>query len=77
MSKVEINNNIFESIKHINEFGEEYWMARELQKVLQYTDWRNFNKVIDKAIIAIKNSGYDNNFWSVEVNTPIISGKGK
>ena len=39
----------FEEIKHINEFGEEYWSARELMKVLGYTKWENFSKVIDKA----------------------------
>lgn len=43
---------IFEDIKHINEFGEEYWEARELMKVLGYRQWRNFNQVIDKAKIS-------------------------
>ena len=32
------NENIFESIKHIDEYGNEYWLARELQKVLEYKD---------------------------------------
>ena len=32
----------FEDIKHINEYGEEFWYARELQKVLEYQDFRNF-----------------------------------
>ena len=32
----------FESIKHYTEDGEEFWFARELQKVLEYTEWRNF-----------------------------------
>lgn len=43
------NETIFESIKHINEYGQEFWYARELQKVLEYTEWRNFSNVIDKA----------------------------
>ena len=38
-------NNIFENIKHIDEYGNEYWYARELSKVLEYRDWRNFLKV--------------------------------
>ena len=42
----------FESIKHINEDGEEFWYARELQKILEYTQWRNFEGVIQKAKIA-------------------------
>ena len=37
-------NNIFEDIKHIDEYGNEYWFARDLQKVLEYKDWRNFFK---------------------------------
>ena len=48
----------FEDIKHVAESGDEYWFARELQKVLLYTEWRNFHKVIDRAMLACKNSGY-------------------
>ena len=42
----------FDEIKHINEFGNEYWEARELMTILGYTKWGNFNKVIDKAKIT-------------------------
>lgn len=48
--------NIFESIKNINEFEQEFWYARDLQQVLQYTKWGNFEKVIDKAKEACNNS---------------------
>ena len=57
-----INESLFESIKHINEYGMEYWTARELLKVLQYGEYRFFSKVIDKAIdacIASKNDVRD------------------
>ncbi len=47
----------FEDIKHINEYGAEYWRARELAQVLQYADWRNFENTIFKAMEACKNSG--------------------
>lgn len=47
----------FENIKHIDENGVEFWYARELQTILEYMEWRNFNQVIDKAKIACKNSG--------------------
>ena len=43
---------IFENIKYIDEDGNEYWEARELQKVLEYSQWRRFEKVIDKAKLA-------------------------
>lgn len=46
----------FEDIKHINEYGEEVWYARELQTVLEYAQWRNFEAVIFKAKEACKNS---------------------
>ena len=55
-NKLEINNNVFENIKHIDEKGREYWDARELQKVLEYTQWRRFESAIKKAITACKRS---------------------
>lgn len=70
-------NNIFENIKHIDEYGNEYWYARELQKVLEYKDWRNFQKVIDKAVLAANNSVSALEDWIVEINKPIRTGKGK
>ena len=50
---------LFEDIKHIREDGSEYWLARELAFVLDYTQWRNFTKILDKAMIACNNSGHD------------------
>lgn len=62
------SQNIFESIKHINEYGQEFWYARELQTVLEYTEWRNFNIIIDKAKEACKASGLPINDYFVDVN---------
>ena len=53
---LEITQQDFESIKHIDENGVEFWYARELMKVLNYSKWGNFIKVIDKAMEACKNS---------------------
>ena len=53
-----INDTIFESIKHVDDDGNEYWYARELQKVLEYTEWRKFVGIIKKAINACKVSDY-------------------
>ena len=61
-------NNIFENIKHIDDYGNEYWFAREFSKVLEYKDWRNFLKVLNKAKAACKNSGFDIDEQLVEVN---------
>ena len=65
-------NNIFENIKHIDEYGNEYWYARELSKVLEYKDWRNFLKVLNKEKDACKNSGFNIDEQLVEVNKEII-----
>lgn len=46
------SENIFDSIRHVDENGVEYWEARELQKVLEYSQWRRFNEVIKKAMVA-------------------------
>ena len=48
----------FETIRHTNEYGQEFWNARELQKALAYTKWDNFKKVIDKAIVACEGSNH-------------------
>jgi len=59
MSKLEaVEYKPFEAIKQKDEYGEEFWYARDLQKVLQYSNWQNFSKVIDRAKLACKNSGY-------------------
>lgn len=49
----------FESIKHVDEYGHEFWYARELQRVLEYTQWRRFADAIERAKLACSNSGYD------------------
>ena len=48
----EYTEKIFEDIKHIDELGNEYWLARELMKALEYKEWRKFDKVIQKAMEA-------------------------
>ena len=49
-------------------WGNEYWLARELAPVLEYAEWRNFIKVINRAILACRNSGIDVDEQFVEVN---------
>lgn len=55
---IKYSEQTFESIKHINEYGEEYWLARELQPVLEYAQWRRFSDAIERAKLACKNSGF-------------------
>ena len=64
----EYTEKMFEDIKHIDEVGNEYWHARELAKVLEYKDWRNFLKVLNKAKKTCINSGFNENEQLVEIN---------
>lgn len=61
----------FEDIKTVHSDGSEYWTARELAPVLEYVEWRNFSKVIDRAMLACRNSGFDVDEHFVEVNKTI------
>lgn len=52
-------NNIFESSKRIDDANNEFWYARDLQMILEYSAWQKFDAVINKAINACIQSGYD------------------
>lgn len=55
MSELEVQQKkLFDDLRHFDENGNEFWFARELQEALQYTQWRNFQKVISTAQIACK-----------------------
>ena len=77
LKEIDKNNKSFEEIKHIDENGVEFWYARELMPILQYSKWENFKKVIEKAMIACENSGISIKDCFPDVRKPIISGKGK
>ena len=72
MAKIEAEEyKTFEAIKQIDTNGNEIWFARDLQEVLLYTEWRNFSKVIDKAMLSCKNSSFFVEEHFVEVNKTI------
>ena len=70
------SEQIFESIKHINEEGQEFWYARELQKVLEYSEFNKFIPVIKKAIITCEKSGIDAKNHFAEVSEMVQIGSG-
>lgn len=64
----------FEDIKYTRSDGSEYWSARELALALDYMQWRNFNKVIDRAMIACENSGHNVSDDFAEVSKIVSAG---
>lgn len=66
----------FESIKHINEYGQEFWYARELQIVLEYSQWRRFEETIERAKTACEasNNAVSEHFADVGKTSPMPNG---
>ena len=58
------------------EIGTEFWCARDLQILLGYTEWRNFAKVVDKAITACEKAGYKPRDHFVGINKMVVLGSG-
>ena len=54
----EYTEKLFEDIKHIDENKNEYWLARELVPLLEYSKWERFSNAIDNAKISCEKSGY-------------------
>ena len=73
----EYTERLFEDIKHIDKNGNEFWYARELMPLLEYSKWENFNSVIQKSVLSYNNSNNDDSYWLPEVRKQIITGKGK
>ena len=71
-----INETIFENIKHVDEDGNEYWYARELQKVLEYKRWDKFYNVIESAQVACSISNNNVLYHFSQVGKMIYLGKG-
>jgi len=79
MPKKEITktvNSIFEQIKRIDEYGNEYWSARDFSKALEYVEYRNFIPVINRAKEACENSGQNVEYHFVDMHELITAGKG-
>ena len=75
--ETQYTESLFESIKHIDENGDEFWYARELQiALLEYKEWRNFKKIIEKAKIACENSenAVSEHFVEVNKTSPVPNG---
>lgn len=70
------DESVFEQIKHVDTEGQEFWYARELQQALEYKEWRNFSKIVHKAISACENSENIVSDHFVAVNKMVVLGSG-
>jgi DNA-damage-inducible protein D len=66
----------FEELKQTNQFGAEYWSARDLQPMLGYTQWRRFEDAIKRAITSCQQSGNDPGHHFAGAGKVIIINKG-
>jgi DNA-damage-inducible protein D len=74
--KKEGGQSIFESIKRTNANGEDFWSARDLSKVLDYAEYRNFQPVLAKAVEACESSENNPDDHFVHLHDMIEVGKG-
>jgi DNA-damage-inducible protein D len=68
--------NTFEIIKRVDNNNKEYWSSRDLAKVLEYTDYRNFLTAVNKAKLACENSGEAIHNHFVDANEMVQIGSG-
>ena len=70
------HHKTFEEIKQINEVGQEFWWARDLQPVLEYGSWDKFTRIIKKALIACKTANQDAEDHFSQVGKMVTIGSG-
>ena len=70
------NPKSFEELKQTNQFGAEYWSARDLQPLLGYNHWRSFDNAVAKAITSCERSGNEPGHHFARARKMIILGKG-
>lgn len=66
----------FEELRRVDEFGTEFWFARDLAKALEYDEWRNFNKALERAMLSCHHSNMPVQNHFVEVNKMVELGSG-
>ena len=69
-------DSIFEQIKHVDENGAEYWLARDMAKVLEYSKYQHFKQVVEKAKEPCANGQYKIENYFVDMHDMIEIGKG-
>jgi DNA-damage-inducible protein D len=75
-SEIALASKGFEALRQINEFGAEYWSARDLQTLLGYSQWRRFEQAIERALSSCRESGNPPEHHFAGAGKPIPGGKG-
>ena len=75
-ANVAMASKSFEGLRQINEFGAEYWSARDLQTLLGYSQWRRFEQAIERALSSCRESGNPPEHHFAGAGKPIPGGKG-
>lgn len=76
MEKLDSIINELDNSKRLSAKGGEYWMGRDIQPILGYATWENFQKVIEKARMACESTGIDPNDHFRDTTKVITVGKG-
>lgn len=71
-----MSHNLFEQAKQHDEHGVEFWSARTLQDILEYSKWENFHRAIERAMTACKTAGYEVADHFPEVRKMVVIGSG-
>jgi DNA-damage-inducible protein D len=71
-----VRQKTFEELKQVNQYGAEYWNARDLQPLLGYTQWRRFEDAVNRAKTSCRQSGNTPEHHFAGAGKMIILGKG-
>lgn len=75
-NRISMGSHTFEGLRQSNEFGAEYWSARDLQALLGYSQWRRFEQAIERAVSSCRESGNPPEHHFAGAGKPISGGKG-
>ena len=70
-----VRQKTFEELKQVNQYGAEYWNARDLQPLLGYTQWRRFEDAVNRAKTSCRQSGNTPEHHCAGAGKMIILGK--
>lgn len=73
---IQLHGNFEKSVQKDTSTGLDFWLARDLQALLGYARWENFVKIIDKAVTACKNSGYEPKDHFLDITKMVDLGSG-